>query len=403
MDFINPLPAVACMLVAIATAFLLTKQFGAPPEQGRYAAIDGLRGYLAFFVFLHHSCIWYYYLRTGQWQVPNSNLYTHFGQSSVLVFFMITGFLFFSKLIDGRTKSIDWGRLFISRFLRLVPLYLFAMLLLFIIVAYLSGGILHETLPALIGNILLWLGFTIFGAPDLNGFPFTLIIAGVTWSLPYEWLFYFSLPLLALIVGVMPPIPYLALGAACVAVIMTWNPQFHPYVQMTAPLLSFVGGISAALLVRWELFRQFAAQWFSSLIVLGCLVWVVAAYPSVNGPIPLLLLSVAFALVACGNNMFGTLTSPVSRTLGEMAYSLYLLHGILLFVVFSFILGKPQARELTPEFHWLWVAGVTPVLVLICFATFRFIESPAMQSTTSFTAWLRARLNLRPKAANEQF
>lgn len=107
MDPVSPLPALACLLVAMATAFFLVKQFGSPPSLGRYASIDGLRGYLAFFVFLHHSCIWYFFLRTGQWQAPPSNLYNHFGQSSVALFFMITGFLFFSKLIDGRTRSID--------------------------------------------------------------------------------------------------------------------------------------------------------------------------------------------------------------------------------------------------------------------------------------------------------
>lgn len=32
----------------------------------RISSIDGLRGYLAFGVFMHHSCIWYFYLRTGE-------------------------------------------------------------------------------------------------------------------------------------------------------------------------------------------------------------------------------------------------------------------------------------------------------------------------------------------------
>lgn len=371
-----------------------------PPVQGRFTSIDGLRGYLAFFVFLHHSCIWYFYLRTGRWEVPNSNLYTHFGQSSVLIFFMITGFLFFSKLIDGRTKNIDWGKLFISRFLRLVPLYSFAMLLLFIVVANVSDGVLNEPVLKLIGSMLRWLGFTIFGTPNLNGFQYTpTIIAGVTWSLPYEWLFYFSLPLLALAIGVIPPFPYLMFSVIGVAGVVIWNPQFYSLNQMIAPLLSFLGGISAALLVRWELFRQFAVQGFSSLIVLGCLVWVINVYPSVNGSVPLLLLYIAFALMACGNTMFGALVSPISRTLGEMAYSIYLLHGIFLFVIFNFILGRNTARELTPIMHWLLMAGLTPILVFICFATFRLIESPFMRSTAAFTAWLRSRLTLRSKAS----
>ena len=125
MSPVSPLPALACLLVAMATAYLLGKKFGVPSSLGRFNSIDGLRGYLAFFVFLHHASIWYFYLQTGKWALPPSNLYTQFGHSSVFLFFMITGFLFFSKLIDGRTQTIDWGKLFVSRLLRLAPLYLF--------------------------------------------------------------------------------------------------------------------------------------------------------------------------------------------------------------------------------------------------------------------------------------
>ena len=369
------------------------KKFGAPPALGRFASIDGLRGYLAFFVFLYHSSVWYFYLRTGQWKPPPSNLYNHLGQSSVLVFFMITGFLFFSKLIDGRTRSIDWGKLFVSRFLRLVPLYMFAMLLLFLVIAYLSNGILNEPVPKLLNDGMKWLGFTVLGIPNLNGIRHTYtIVAGVTWSLPYEWLFYFSLPLLALTVRVIPPFRYILLGIASVTCLFVFDKQFHNLNLFIVPVISFLGGISAAFFVRSELFRQFAARKISSLISLGCIAIAVGVYPSGFELVPLLLLSMAFVIIACGNTMFGILVNPVSRTLGEMAYSIYLLHGITLFVTFTFILGVNESRGLSSITHWLMVVGVTPVLVSLSFFTFKYIESPAMRSTTPFTAWLRSRL-----------
>jgi len=398
MDPVSPIPAIASLLMAIATAFLLMKRFGAPPAQGRFATIDGLRGYLAFFVFLHHSSVWYFYLRTGQWRPPPSNLYNHLGLSSVLIFFMITGFLFFSKLIDGRTKTIDWGKLFVSRFLRLVPLYMFVMLLLFLVIAYLSNGTLNVPIPKLLYDGLQWLGFTVLGAPDLNGIRHTFtILAGVTWSLPYEWFFYFSLPLLALTVRVIPPLPYILLGAAGVTCLAIVDEQFHNLFRVVIPLTSFLGGISAAFLVRSELFRQIAARKISSIIALGCIAIAVGVYPSGLEIAPILLMSVAFVLIACGNTMFGILVNPVSRTLGEMAYSIYLLHGITLFITFTFILGITEARGLSSISHWLIVVGVTPVLLTLSFFTFRYIESPAMHSTTKFTAWLRSRLNISKK------
>ncbi len=388
MNPVSSLPAITALFAAIVTTYLIDKRFGSPPNQGRVASIDGLRGYLAFFVFLHHSSIWYFYLRTDQWRVPPSNLYTHFGESSVALFFMITGFLFFSKLIDGRTRGVDWGKLFISRFLRLVPLYLFVMLLLFFVVALLSNGVLNEPLPKLIKGVIRWLGFTILGAPNLNGIDHTsTIVARVTWSLPYEWFFYFSLPLLALTVRVIPSLPYFILGIASIACLSIWHPQTHH-------LLSFLGGIAASFLVRINTFRQFATGCIASLSVLGFIAIAVTAFSSANGIVPLLLLSLAFSLIAGGNSIFGILVSPISRTLGEMAYSIYLLHGIILFITFTFIIGINEAKVLSPITHWMLMVVISPMLILISFCTFHFIERPAMQSTHAVTSWLRSRLTL---------
>lgn len=383
MDPLSPFPAIASLVVAVVTAFFIAEKFGAPPVQGRFASIDGLRGYLAFFVFLCHSSTWYFYLRSGKWEIPASNLYAHFGQSSVALFFMITGFLFFSKLLDGRIKAIDWGKIFVSRFLRLVPLYFFVIFLLFLVVFILSKGTLNEPVRKLLIGMVRWLGFTIAGAPDLNGVEHTwLIIAGVTWSLPYEWKFYLSLPLLALTVGVLPPFAFIGLSIVSIVYLEIWHPSIHYF--------SFMGGIAAALLVRLDWFRRFAIRRTASFLALTCLAVTVIAFPSAYGVVPLFLLAVFFAIIASGNTLFGVLIRPASRTIGEFAYGIYLLHGITLFVTFTFILGLPQSRALSSLHHWFVIVGVTPALIFICFLVFRFIEHPAMQRTASVTTWLRS-------------
>ncbi|UYM62238.1 acyltransferase [Pseudomonas aeruginosa] len=94
----SALPALACLAVALATCEFIRRLGSARLPASRFVTIDGLRGYLAFFVFLHHSSIWYYYLKDGLWQLPPSRLYAHFGQTSVALFFMVTGFLFAHKL-----------------------------------------------------------------------------------------------------------------------------------------------------------------------------------------------------------------------------------------------------------------------------------------------------------------
>jgi peptidoglycan/LPS O-acetylase OafA/YrhL len=135
----------------------------------------------------------------------------------------------------------------------------------------------------------------------------------------------------------------------------------------------------------------------SSFILIACIATAVTAYPSAYQIKPLFLLSIAFALIAGGNSLFGLLASPTSRTLGEMAYGIYLLHGITLFVTFNFILGLTESKALSPMTYWLIVAEITPILVLSCFVTFRLIENPAMQRTAAVTDWLRSLLIRRPK------
>ncbi|MDD2881513.1 MAG: acyltransferase [Rhodoferax sp.] len=383
VDPVGLMPAIVALIVAVATSLALTRIFGAPPIQGRFVCIDGLRGYLAFFVFLAHSSVWYFYLHTGKWVIPPSFLYTHFGQSSVALFFMITGFLFFGKLLNGRTRPIDWLQLFVSRLLRLTPLYFIVIILLFFVVVILSNGVLIETSPKLLRNIVAWLSFTIFGAPDLNGIKNTwIIVAGVTWSLPYEWKFYFSLPLIAIIIGLRPPIIYIGLSVIFLWYFEVWLVNFH--------YLSFLSGIFAALIVRSEVFCRLAKNRFLSLVAIGCLA-AVLFFPTAYELAPLVLLTVFFVLVAAGNSLFGVLIGSASRTLGELAYGIYLLQGISLFLLFNFVLGLPAARALSAAQHWMVICGLTPILITVCFFVFRYIEHPFMQQTPTLTAWLRSR------------
>jgi peptidoglycan/LPS O-acetylase OafA/YrhL len=387
MDPVSPYPATAALFLALACAYCIARRTGGLPEQGRFASIDGLRGYLAFFVFLHHSAIWYFYLRNGQWKVPPSNLYTHFGESSVVMFFMITGFLFWSKLIDGREKPIDWTRLFISRVLRLAPLYYFVLVLLVIVIAWLSHFTLIDPPTMLIEGLVRWASFTALGNPDLNGVQNTSrILAYSIWSLPYEWLFYLSLPLFALPFRMPPPRLYVVLGAmGIVGAMLCGKPK--PEI-----ISSFAGGIVAAFLVRSRFLRSIAVLKVSALVAVACVVIAVSCCRSAHNLKALVLLSVAFGIIACGNSLFGLLTNAVSRTLGEISYSIYLLHGVVLFVAFNFIIDPIHAASLSALKHWSVIVICSPVLVFLSFTTFRLIEAPAMRRIPCVTAWIHLRL-----------
>lgn len=373
-----------CTLTALLTAALLARRQSVPAGPGRHTSIDGLRGYLALFVFLHHGCVWYFYARTGRWELPPSRLYVHLGQSSVALFFMITGFLFFTKLLNARGRSIDWLALYIGRLCRLVPLYFLVIGLMLAVVLVLSGGHLRESPWSLFKTTVHWLLFTIFSARDMNQVVDTwMIVAGVVWSLVYEWAFYLLLPLLALPFRIAVPPAYLLFGAAGVAMVFM--------LPLDLDRMSFFGGgIVAAVLARWPALRSFAARPAASCLVLLCvgatLLWTDSAF----NPLALALLSLAFVLIAAGASLFGLLHSAASRLLGETTYSIYLLHGLLLFVVFQFGFTLTRAAALSELQHALLLAALAPVLVLLSWFAFIGIEQPGLRIGPWLLSKLRA-------------
>lgn len=388
MSPVSPLWAITAVSTALICAYFLVGYIGIPAKSGRYASIDGLRGYSAFFVFLHHSAIWYFFLRSGLWRVPPSNLYTHFGQSSVVFFFMITGFLFSSKLINARAKPINWLQLYVSRFLRLVPLYLFSICLMFGIVIILSHFKIHESVFSIIKYFIKWSSFTILGSPDINYIHNTgIIVAGVFWTLPYEITFYLGLPILSILILLMPPLQCIIFTVSTLMIEMFfWR---FPNRILVIP---FAAGIISAFAVRSSAMRTYLSGKIGSIVALGAIVSVVILFPTAYNKWALWGLAVAFCIIACGNTLFGILSSPLSRMLGEISYSTYLLQGIILFVTFRFIVGFARAATLSPLEHWLTILCCTAFLIPFCSLTFRYIEAPAMRAVPAATVWVQRQL-----------
>lgn len=395
MSVLSPFHALVVIAVAVLTAWLLLCRSTVPQRGAHLLPIDGLRGFLALFVLLHHAGIWWFYLHEGRWAVPPSHLFTHFGQASVACFFMITAFLFSSRLLTARQGGFDFARFYVSRVLRLTPLYVLAVLLLLAIVGVLSAGRLNESWISLLWQLLRWFGFTLLGAPDVNGVvPTSLIIARVTWTLRYEWLFYLGLPLVACVLRLRVAPVWLLCGLVGVAGMFLMP-------AVTIYLAPFLGGILAALMQRQPRFTAFARSLPASGLIVLALVLTVCLYPSTYTWGALCLLTLAFCLIAGGNTLFGILLWPAFRLLGEISYSLYLLHGLCLFVLFQFVLGAGLVRTLSPAGYWSAITALTPCLVVLAFFTYRYVERPAMQCTDPLMKWLRTlnRAGLHPRAA----
>jgi len=371
MSPVSLVPAVIIFCLVLGEIYVLLRLIKVDVPKDKFVPIDGLRGILAFSVFLHHSVIWYYFLRTDKWGAPPSQVYDHFGPSSVAMFFMITAFLFYGKLLDARSKGLDWGRLYMSRVRRIMPLYIFVVLLVFIVVGVLSGFVLRTSIVHIMAQLVKWVFFI---EADVNGVAGTKrAVAGVVWSLAYEWLFYCSLAVVGWgIYRIRTSARTLVMSGLFfllfLAIILVYYPD-----DMLRRLLPFAGGIAAAYLVRKDLVRRYCSGRWASVVIL-LLMGVVFLYPDLSHVVPFLCISLVFIMIASGNDLFGLLSHRLTRYLGMVSYSFYLLHGLVLFVCFRFVFGVERARSFSPLGHWMIVGGCALVLVPLCTLTYYWIE-----------------------------
>jgi peptidoglycan/LPS O-acetylase OafA/YrhL len=333
-------------------------------SSNRFHAIDGLRGYLALGVLLHHFVINQQFYRTGSWELTPSRLNTFLGRGSVAFFFMITAFLFWRRAIEGDGR-IDTLKLYVSRFRRLVPMYLVSAGLLIVTALALTHFRLSTGLVDLVSQITSWLLFTIPGLPDINGLKQTSLINTVFWSLVYEWRFYLILPFAAAIAAVSRAW-VVALGAGlCIALFSPTQIEWF-----------FVGGCVAAHFVRLKTVRDLSAGPIGSVVALACIVVTALYQPITYSPLGAALLFVPFLIFAAGNSLFGLLTCRPARLLGLLSYGLYLLHNWVLYLVSRMVNHYTAVAGLSPAHYWALAVPVVLVTVGLSALTYRFVEYP---------------------------
>ncbi len=95
---------------------------GVPPNERRIGCIDGLRGYLALSVLIHHFIIWMQVTRLGGvWEVPSVRLFNQLGAGAVALFFMTTGLVFHPRGLAG-FRVCSWPAIYTTRLFRIMPL-----------------------------------------------------------------------------------------------------------------------------------------------------------------------------------------------------------------------------------------------------------------------------------------
>ena len=370
-------PYFLCMAVLLWLASLPAfKAADTPPNPKgeRVSTLDGLRGLLALAVFFHHSAIYHTFLMDGAWADPPSRFYRMLGPCGVSLFFMITGYLFWSRMLKAAGKP-NWIQLYVGRLFRIGPLYLFAAAVLVTIVFCKTGPHINVPPLQLAKDLLKWstLGLS---TPHLNGFaPTSTIIAGVTWTLEYEWRFYASLVITAFLArNAGMGLGFCLTGfVACLAWIGFRPETLSPVavLNLVCAAFFFSGMICASLGQKGKLIKL--PDTLASVLIIVLLGVLLTAFEFPYGVGPVVVSAAVFYFIISGCTVFGLLTSRPARRLGDISYGIYLLQGLVLYIVFSI----PQARALalgSPEMHWALMLFCSVLLIVIATITHVYIE-----------------------------
>ena len=358
--------AVAIVLAFVALSSLLKSKIENAEIRHEYKFINGLRGLAAIFVFINHAPVMLQNLGIkntvfSYW----GQIYPNLGSFGVQVFFCITGFLFFDKII--KTEKIDWTDFFTSRIKRVAPLYYASSILVFFLAASFSGFQIFnkESLLAISGM----LSFNFIDNPMKIGDVSLVPLSSVTWTLIHEWRFYAVLPLVAIfyrsrykaiVMMIAMAVAAIDLGSSA---IVCW--------------VYFLSGIAAAsihkITVTSRLIKFISALVAISIFALTCGLVEVPGY----GAIRFVLTTLFFICITISNPSF--LHYQFLNRMSDISYSIYLLHLPILFLAFKIASAFVDLSSIDKLTFWVINFATIPAIVAVSTFTFLNIEKRFMQ------------------------
>jgi peptidoglycan/LPS O-acetylase OafA/YrhL len=335
------------------------------------------------FVVFHHAWlnVWPAFPRNvGPWWVG----WLLYGHLAVAVFIVVSGFsLALAPMRAGGELKGGTKRFLRRRAWRIIPPYWAALVVSTIItVLVLQPGL---------GGGAVARGFVVHGLLVQDIVP-SVTPNGAFWSIAVEWQIYFMFPLILILsrrTGVRTAVVStvaLVVAAELIASLGSplnkihhLSPQFLALFALGVLAVKVGQGDLASRLRRWLTFAAIAG--LTAFVVLALAegsAWVVAQYFWID-----LLFGTAVACLMAA--MFGgglprlrrVLSCRVALTLGLFSYSIYLLHGPLVTLLYGKVFG-PLHLAAVPTFALLVVVGV-PVILTVCYAFHFVFEAPFLR------------------------
>ncbi|WP_162987084.1 acyltransferase family protein [Sphingomonas paeninsulae] len=356
------LPMVMLVVVALVLRFFpkvwdwtVRKQ-----DASRNHTMDGARGLLSLWVLTHHLNIGpAMVLQNGGWQpLPSALQILVTSGFFVAPFFALTAMLFGGGLLASKGK-LDTFAFIRRRFFRLVPAYIVSIVLIVAAVFYISGFHLRVAPLSLIKEMVRWTLFDFVQRYDINGVNASGS-HGMLWTLRYEILFYASLPILAFAQRRLNSRFVLIAGLALIS-FFSW------------PFIFFTGGAVAAAALGWRHPRAATVWQIGSIISIAVLVLTAS---HTNAVLQAVLLVPMLAAIALQGAIFRPLSWKPIRFVGEISYSVYILHYPVIWIIFTLFISPATVQSMGFVERTLILAVGGCVVLVIATLCFVFVERP---------------------------
>ncbi|WP_318514690.1 acyltransferase family protein [Photobacterium leiognathi] len=358
------------VMILLSGVIFSHKYFSFLDNNSKYREIniDGLRYLLASFVAMHHFIFSYNLLTINRWTLSVSQYPIEYflGKFAVAIFFMLSGYLFIN-LCDK--EKVPWFEFYTHRFFRIAPMTFIQSFACIIIAIYITRrNIDVSNIKDVIFNLSYWFDAGIVNKrPNLFGLDNSFaIMGGVTWTLKWEWILYFSLPLVFTINYKRNSTPIL------ITILMILYYVVSKYEYYTSVYLSMfcIGGLC------YYFKKNITPLSTKTLSYLTIIIFFVSYFLSYKQQPLTLLNSLVFGLffltIILGSDIFGLLKIKGIVRLGEASFSLYLLHSI-----FWYLLNKLMIKYNFIDDSIFYYSFSSIFWLVICFISilsYYFIE-----------------------------
>ena len=300
---------------------------------------------------------------------------SHFGQYGVDLFFVLSGFLITSLLIEDRTREAYYANFYWKRALRILPIYVLCLIAVLIFV------------PHSCGYVVLSLLF-------LANFArvFHVALAGPFWTLAIEEQFYLIWPTVVRRRSV-DELGRWAIGIFAVAILLRTIAACFGHHNYIFTFFHCDGLAAGALLAcvfekRERTGVLGSMRWLGGIFIVGLALFLISQFFTVQGGVlesffadalqtGITLLAAAvvgFVILQRGKPAMAIFRSRILTFFGLISYAMYMVHAYLMGVYDAY---SPFDVSASVAAYWLRLAAVLAVTILLCLAVRYAVELPA--------------------------